>query len=74
MKKRWEQSVLYIIIKICHGVNHGIIDGILKKFIIMLDSAIPGICEDNEDSLFGVNSFDRKVEMTEVIMVLYAID
>ena len=59
----------------CHGVNRGIIDGIPKKFIIMLDSTVPGICEDNEDcSLFGVNSFDRKVEMTEVIMVLYAID
>lgn len=58
----------------CHGVNHGIIDGILKKFIIMLDSTVLGICEDNEDSLFGVNSFNRKVEITEVIMVLYAID
>lgn len=58
----------------CHGVNHGIIDGILKKFIIMLDSTVPGLCEDNEDSLFGVNSFNRKVEITEVIMVLYAID
>ena len=55
-------------------MNHEIIDGILKKFIIMLDSTVPGLCEDNEDSLFGVNSFNRKVEITEVIMVLYAID